>query len=133
MEVVAEINDAGGQAAAHFGSVANFADAKDIVGTAIAKFGRLDVVVNNAGVLRDVIFHKMEEEDWDSVINVHLKGSFNVSRAGRDGVSRAEVGVFCAYDLYIRAGWKFWPSKLCRRKVRDCWFGQINCIGYGTL
>ena len=94
MEVVAEINDAGGQAAAHFGSVANFADAKDIVGTAIAKFGRLDVVVNNAGILRDVIFHKMEEEDWDSVINVHLKGSFNVSRAAATVFREQKSGCF---------------------------------------
>ena len=44
-------------------------------------FGRIDVVVNNAGILRDAIFHKMTEEDWDAVIDVHLKGSFNTSRA----------------------------------------------------
>lgn len=94
MEVVAEINEAGGQAAAHFGSVSDFEAAKDIVDTAVAKFGRLDVVVNNAGILRDVIFHKMEESDWDLVINVHLKGSFNVSRAAATVFREQKSGCF---------------------------------------
>ena len=44
-------------------------------------FGRIDIVVNNAGILRDAIFHKMSEDEWDAVIDVHLKGSFNVSSA----------------------------------------------------
>ena len=94
MEVVAEINEAGGIAVAHFGSVSSFEAAKDIVATAVSKFGRLDVVVNNAGILRDVIFHKMEENDWDSVINVHLKGSFNVSRAAATVFREQNSGCF---------------------------------------
>ena len=52
-----------------------------MVEQALDCFGRIDVVVNNAGILRDAIFHKMTEEDWDAVIDVHLKGSFNTSRA----------------------------------------------------
>ncbi len=84
MEVVKEIRDAGGEAEANFGSVADRNDAKGMIEQAKDTFGRLDVVVNNAGILRDVIFHKMEFSDWDAVINVHLNGSFNTSYyAGR--------------------------------------------------
>ena len=54
-------------------------------------FGQLDGVVNNAGILRDLIFHKMSEEDWDAVIDVHLNGSFNVSRAAANHFKRAGV------------------------------------------
>ena len=81
LEVVKEIRDAGGEAEANFGSVADFATGEAMVAQAIDQFGGLDIVVNNAGILRDVIFHKMTEEEWDAVINVHLKGAFNVSRA----------------------------------------------------
>ncbi len=94
MEVVAEINDGGGQAAAHFGSVSEFESAQNIIDTAIEKFGRLDVIVNNAGILRDVIFHKMTEDDWDAVINVHLKGSFNISRAAATVFREQQSGCF---------------------------------------
>ena len=94
MEVVAEINDGGGQAAAHFGSVSEFDSAQNIIDTAVEKFGRLDVIVNNAGILRDVIFHKMTEDDWDAVINVHLKGSFNISRAAATVFREQQSGCF---------------------------------------
>lgn len=80
-EVVAEIQRAGGQAVPNFDSVADWAGAHRIVETALSSYGRIDCIVNNAGILRDVIFHKMSEQDWDAVINVMLKGSFNVSRA----------------------------------------------------
>ncbi|MFO7856305.1 MAG: SDR family NAD(P)-dependent oxidoreductase [Paracoccaceae bacterium] len=79
MEVVKAIRDAGGEAEANFGSVAERADARAMIEQARDAFGRLDVVVNNAGILRDVIFHKMTFEDWDAVINVHLNGSFNAA------------------------------------------------------
>ena len=94
MEVVAEINDGGGQAVAHFGSVSEFESAQNIIDTAVEKFGRLDVIVNNAGILRDVIFHKMTEDDWDAVINVHLKGSFNISRAAATVFREQQSGCF---------------------------------------
>lgn len=80
-EVVREIEALGGHAIANFGSVANWDDAHAMVGAAVDTFGRIDAVVNNAGNLRDVLFHKMTEEDFDAVVGVHLKGSFNVSRA----------------------------------------------------
>ena len=80
-EVVREIRDAGGEAVANYDSVADYDSANNIVQTAINEFGRIDIVVNNAGILRDRMLFKMSEEEWDSVISVHLKGSFNMTRA----------------------------------------------------
>jgi NAD(P)-dependent dehydrogenase (short-subunit alcohol dehydrogenase family) len=80
-QVVAEIRAAGGQAVANADSVASWDGAQAMVQAAIDAFGRIDAVVNNAGNLRDVFFHRMSEADFDAVIAVHLKGTFNVSRA----------------------------------------------------
>jgi NAD(P)-dependent dehydrogenase (short-subunit alcohol dehydrogenase family) len=80
-EVVAEIEAMGGRAIADGHSVSDWDAAHAMVQSAIDAFGRIDIVVNNAGILRDVLFHKMTEEEFDAVIAVHLKGSFNVSRA----------------------------------------------------
>lgn len=79
--VVREIHELGGHAVADHHSVADHLQAVQMVGTALQSFGRLDIVVNNAGNLRDCIFHRMSEEEFDAVILVHLKGAFNVSRA----------------------------------------------------
>ena len=81
LETVAAVRDAGGEAEANFGSVVDFSAAQGMVEQAVERFGGIDIVVNNAGILRDAIFHKMTEDDWDAVIGVHLKGSFNTSRA----------------------------------------------------
>lgn len=80
-EVVNDIAAAGGEAVANFGNVAKPEDAKAMIEQSMDTFGAVDVIVNNAGILRDVIFHKMTEDDWDSVISVHLKGSFNMAQA----------------------------------------------------
>ncbi|WP_142492633.1 SDR family NAD(P)-dependent oxidoreductase [Thalassovita litoralis] len=80
-EVVNEIRAAGGEAVANFGNVAKIEDAQAMYEQSMDEFGTIDVVVNNAGILRDVIFHKMTEQEWDSVISVHLKGSFNMATA----------------------------------------------------
>ncbi|MDB5987872.1 MAG: short-chain dehydrogenase/reductase [Nevskia sp.] len=79
--VIREIAALGGEAVVDTHSVAEYAGGAAMVETARKAFGRIDIVVNNAGNLRDAIFHKMSEEEFDSVIAVHLKGSFNVSRA----------------------------------------------------
>jgi len=79
-EVVAEIKKKGGQAIANGDSVADFKAAKRIVECAIDTFGKLNIVVNNAGILRDRMIFNMAEEDWDAVIAVHLKGTFNMCR-----------------------------------------------------
>ncbi|MBY6092212.1 SDR family NAD(P)-dependent oxidoreductase [Maritimibacter alkaliphilus] len=80
-QVVDEIVAAGGKAVANFGNVAKPEDAKAMYEQAMDTFDGIDIVVNNAGILRDMIFHKMTEEAWDSVIAVHLKGSFNMAQA----------------------------------------------------
>jgi NAD(P)-dependent dehydrogenase (short-subunit alcohol dehydrogenase family) len=80
-EVASLIGARGGDAIANTDSVSEWESAHALVEAAVRAFGRIDVVVNNAGIVRDRIFHKMEESDWDAVIGVHLKGSFNVSRA----------------------------------------------------
>ena len=80
-EVVAEIRKAGGQAVGSYDSVASMAGGQRIVQTAVDTFGRIDVVVNNAGILRDRMIFNMTEEEWDSVIDTHLKGCFAVTRA----------------------------------------------------
>ncbi len=80
-EVVREIGAAGGQAIANTDSVSDWNAAQNMVDTAIRNFGQLDIVVNNAGIVRDRIFHKMSVEEWKAVVDVHLNGSFYVSRA----------------------------------------------------
>jgi len=79
--VVAEIKRLGGAAIASTLSIAEPKNADAIVKVALDAFGRVDVLVNNAGILRDVIFHKMSWSDWSDVLAVHLNGSFNMSRA----------------------------------------------------
>lgn len=80
-KVVDEIKAAGGQAAPNYDSVASYDGGFNMVKTAVDSFGRLDVVICNAGILRDVAFHNMSEDDWDKVFAVHIKGSFDVLRA----------------------------------------------------
>jgi NAD(P)-dependent dehydrogenase (short-subunit alcohol dehydrogenase family) len=79
--VVEEIKAAGGEAVASYDSVATVKGANGILQTAIDAFGQLDVCVNNAGILRDKTLSKMDEEMWDIVIAVHLRGTYCVSRA----------------------------------------------------
>ncbi|WP_030880187.1 3-oxoacyl-ACP reductase [Streptomyces sp. NRRL S-1868] len=79
-QVAEEIRAAGGEAVAHHGDVSDFAQAQALVRLALETYGSLDVLVNNAGILRDRMVFSMSEEEWDSVIKVHLKGHFNTIR-----------------------------------------------------
>ncbi|MGW7490465.1 3-oxoacyl-ACP reductase [Streptomyces sp. NPDC054786] len=78
-DVAAEIRAAGGRAVAHLGDVADHGQARALVQLAVETYGRLDILVNNAGILRDRMVFSMTEDEWDSVIRVHLKGHFNTT------------------------------------------------------
>lgn len=79
-EVVEEIKAAGGDAVANYDSVSEFTGGQNIFQTAIDAFGGMDILINNAGILRDKTLFNMEENDWDQVIAVHLKGHFNCTK-----------------------------------------------------
>lgn len=93
-EVVAEIEKGGGAAHANLASVTDPAGAASIVEDAVRQFGRIDAIVNNAGFLRDRIWHKMSLEDWRAVIDVHLNGAFNVSKAATPHFKEQGSGSF---------------------------------------
>jgi len=94
LRVVNEIKEAGGTAAPSYHSIATWDGAHAIIQDAIDAFGRIDAVVNNAGVLRDGIFHKMTEEDWKIVRSVNLDGYFYVSRAAAPYFKEQRSGAF---------------------------------------
>ncbi len=83
-QVVAEIKAAGGKAVADYGSVADPAQAKAMVQTAVKTFGKIDICINNAGILRDKSFKNMTDDLWDIIINVHLRGTYLVTKAAYD-------------------------------------------------
>ncbi|MFJ7196803.1 MULTISPECIES: 3-oxoacyl-ACP reductase [unclassified Streptomyces] len=78
-EVAEEIRAAGGRAVAHLGDVSDHEQARALVELAVDTYGKLDILVNNAGILRDRMIFSMTEDEWDSVIRVHLKGHFNTT------------------------------------------------------
>jgi NAD(P)-dependent dehydrogenase (short-subunit alcohol dehydrogenase family) len=80
-DVAEEIKAAGGEAAGNSDNVASMSGVQAMVQQAIDTFGGLHAVINPAGILRDGMFHKMSDDDWDAVINVHLKGAYNITRA----------------------------------------------------
>ncbi|MBY0305521.1 MAG: SDR family NAD(P)-dependent oxidoreductase [Sphingomonas sp.] len=93
-ETANDIKAAGGRAIANTASVADPAGAASIIEDAVKAFGRIDAVVNNAGILRDRIWHKMSHEDWNAVIDVHLNGAFNVSKAATPYFRDQQSGSF---------------------------------------
>ena len=93
-QVVAEIKAFGGRAVANTDSITDATAAEGMVRQAVDTFGRLDAVVNNAGFLRDRIFHKMSHDEWNSIVQVHLTGYWNVSRAAATFFREAERGNF---------------------------------------
>jgi NAD(P)-dependent dehydrogenase (short-subunit alcohol dehydrogenase family) len=92
--VVEQIQSAGGQAVASVRNIADWDDAHAIINDAIDAFGRVDVVVNNAGILRDGLFHKMSRQDFDSVDDVNLRGVFYVSRAAAPHFKKQGSGCY---------------------------------------
>jgi NAD(P)-dependent dehydrogenase (short-subunit alcohol dehydrogenase family) len=92
--VVGEIKKAGGEAIGSTLSISEPGNAEKIVAAALERFGRVDILVNNAGILRDRIFHRMSWSDWSDVINVHLHGSFAMSRACATHFREQNSGAF---------------------------------------
>lgn len=90
--VASEIEDAGGSAIASTASVTDRAEVAELIAETLARFGRIDVLINNAGILRDRSFHKMEDADWDDVMAVHLTGSANLTRAVWPAMREAGYG-----------------------------------------
>ncbi len=93
-QVVNEIKAAGGEAIANGGNVASWEGANQLFAQALEAFGDVDAVINNAGILRDVMFHRMTETDWDTVAAVNLKGCFNVARAAAVHFKEKQKGAF---------------------------------------
>lgn len=91
-EVVADIKAAGGEATAVIGDIAVPADAERLIKAAVDAYGRLDILVNNAGMTRDTLLMRMSESDWDSVMSLNLKGTFNCTKAAIRPMLRAKSG-----------------------------------------
>ncbi len=91
-QVVQEIHDAGGEAIANYDTVATVEGGDAIIQAALEKFGRIDIVINNAGILRDKSFVKMSPEEVTAVLDVHLLGAFNVTRSAFEFMKNANYG-----------------------------------------
>lgn len=96
-QVAQEIRAAGGNAVSNSDSVSLMSGAKNMFEQAMDEFGGLHSVISPAGILRDKMFHKMDEEDWDAVIDVHLKGSFNMCRATIEHFRAQEDGAYVLF------------------------------------
>ena len=116
-ETVKEIQKMGGKAIALTDSVANWDAAHSMVETTVKTFGGIDAVINNAGNLRDVIFHKMTEDDFDAVINVHLKGTFNMSRAAAPYFKEQGGGAFLHMTSTSGLVGNFGQANYCAAKL----------------
>ena len=91
-QVCKEIEALGGEAVPNYDSVTDYDAARDMVQTAVENFGKLDILVNNAGIVRDKTLVKMDEEDFDSVVGVHMKGTFNCGRHAAEVMKANEYG-----------------------------------------
>jgi 3-oxoacyl-[acyl-carrier protein] reductase len=91
-KVVSEIKSNGGEAIAVPADISNFEQAHDLIKAAIDKYEKIDILVNNAGITRDKLILMMKEEDWDAVLNINLKGTFNCSKAAVKTMVRNRYG-----------------------------------------
>ena len=96
-ETAAEIRAAGGEAVSNSESVSSMAAVKGMVEQALDTFGGLHAIINPAGILRDGMFHKMSDDDWDAVIEVHLRGAYNVTRASIEHFRKQEDGAYVLF------------------------------------
>jgi NAD(P)-dependent dehydrogenase (short-subunit alcohol dehydrogenase family) len=123
----------GGVAEISTDSVAEWVSARRIVEAAIDRFGRIDAVVNNAGILRDGIFHRMSADDWLAVISVHLNGSFFVSRAAGEHFRRQESGVFVHITSTSGLIGNVGQANYAAAKLGITALSKSICAGYAAL
>lgn len=116
-EVVQEIKAKGGQAAAVVASVAVPAEAQKIIQCAIDNFGRIDILVNNAGIIRDAMLHKMTEQQWDEVIDCHLKGTFNCTQAAIAHMREQKGGKIVNVTSYAGMSGNIGQANYCAAKA----------------
>ena len=90
--VAEEVQALGAEAIANANDIGSAAGGQAVIEAALEKFGRVDVVINNAGILRDAAFHKMSDDDWERIFAVHVRGSFNVTRAAWPHLRAAGYG-----------------------------------------
>jgi NAD(P)-dependent dehydrogenase (short-subunit alcohol dehydrogenase family) len=105
--VAAEIAAEGGEAEFHIGSVASLQDCRDAASTCLNRFGSIDIVINNAGLLRDHVLEKQTEDEWQLVVDVHLGGTRNMTRAAWDALAKSRgriVNTTSASGLYGNFG-----------------------------
>ena len=120
-QVVAQIKAGGGNAVANVDSCADWSAAEQMVDQAVETFGKLDILVNNAGILRDRMSFKMSEDEWDAVINVHLKGHFAPSRfAAAYWREQAKAGDGKVYGRIINTS------------SESGYFGMVGQVNYAT-
>src|SRR3954464_140608 len=136
-KVADEINNRfasrGARAVANTDSVAQWESANRIIANALDVFGRIDVVVNNAGILRDRFFFNMSVEEWRAVIDVHLNGSFYVARPPPAVFQVAGVGVLHPYDLDLRARRQSRPGELLGSQARHRGIVQVDRARHGEI
>jgi NAD(P)-dependent dehydrogenase (short-subunit alcohol dehydrogenase family) len=119
-EVVREIRAVGGQASPSGDSVAEPASAERIIQQALEEFGRIDAIVNNAGILRDRIFHRMSTVDWQLVVNVHLNGCFYMSRAAAPHFKEQGSGSFVHFTSASGLVGNFGQANYAAAKLGIC-------------
>jgi NAD(P)-dependent dehydrogenase (short-subunit alcohol dehydrogenase family) len=115
--VASEIESVGGRAVVDRSDISSFSAADALIETARRSFGRIDIVVNNAGNLRDAIFHRMTEEEFDAVIAVHLKGTFNVSRAAAPHFKQQGSGAYVHMTSTSGLVGNFGQANYCAAKL----------------
>ena len=132
-KVVDEIKAAGGDAVASSASVSEWESASTIVDTALQAFGRIDAVVNNAGILRDRFFFNMDVEEWRAVIDVHLNGSFYVARAAAPHFRKQESGAYIHMVSTSGLIGNLGQANYSAAKMGIVALIQIYCDGHGQV
>lgn len=116
-EVAGEIKKAGGQAACAVESVSTKESANRIIQTAIDNFGRIDILVNNAGIIRDAMLHNMTEEQWDAVVDCHLKGTFFCTQAAVIHMRAQKSGKIVNVTSYAGLSGNIGQANYCAAKA----------------